>query len=67
MRELVYTKLPPEIKKKKKIERDIINVHTCMSSCNVPVIINKFPLKFNFLNRFFKNSQIFISKYLAIG
>jgi hypothetical protein len=67
MRDLVFTKLPSETLIVRKGDRDIINVHTSMSSCHVPVIINKFPLKFNFLNRFFKNSQIFISKYLAIG
>jgi hypothetical protein len=34
-----------------------------MSSYKVPVTKNKFTLKFNFLNRYFKNSQILIFMY----
>jgi len=46
----------------RQIERSItINEH--MSSCKVPVTMNKFSLKFNFLNRFLKKSQILIFKY----
>jgi len=46
----------------RQIERGItINEH--MSSCKVPVPMNKFSLKLKFLNRFLKNSQILIFKY----
>jgi len=46
----------------RQIERGI-SINEQMSSCKVPVTMNKFSIKFNFLNRFFKNSQILIFIY----
>ena len=66
MRVLIFTKIFDQIIFLRSVERDII-INEHMSLCNVTVVIIRYSLKLNSLNRFLTNTQDIIFKDLSIG